>query len=142
VSLTEAQRAFLEHNHGAAMITLRPDGTPSAVRVGVALVDGQLWSSGTARRRRTAWLRRDPRATIFVFESGFRFLTIESRVTILEGPDAPEQSVHLFRVMQNRATGPLAWYGAELDEVEFLRRMVDEQRLIYQFEPLREYGLQ
>jgi hypothetical protein len=142
VSLTEAQRAFLEQNHGAAMITLRPDGTPAAVRIGVALVDGQLWSSGTQSRRRTAYVRRDPRSTLFVYEgAGFRFLTVESRVTILEGPDGPQQQVRLFRVMQNRPTGPLQWYGADKTEPEFVAQMVAEQRLIYQFEPVRAYGL-
>jgi Pyridoxamine 5'-phosphate oxidase len=143
VSLTDQQREFLEHNHGAAMITLRPDGTPTAVRIGVALVDGQLWSSGTQVRRRTAYVRRDPRATLFVFEGGgFRFLTVEARVQILEGPDAPEQQVRLFRVMQARPTGPLLWYGAEKTEPEFLDQMVSEQRLMYQFEPVRVFGLQ
>ena len=140
MTLTEPQLAFLEHSHGAAMITLRPDGTPNAVRIGVALVDGHQWSSGTRSRRRTAYVRRDPRSTVFVFEAGYGFLTIESRVTILEGPDVPEQSVRLFRVMQNRPAGPLAWYGADKTEPEFLAQMVAEERLIYQFEPLRAYG--
>ncbi|MDQ6669845.1 MAG: pyridoxamine 5'-phosphate oxidase family protein [Chloroflexota bacterium] len=140
MSLTEQQRAFVEHNHGAAMIALRPDGTPSAVRIGVALVDGQLWSSGTQTRRRSAYIRRDPRATVFVFEAGFRFLTIESRVTLLEGPDAPAQNVRLFRVMQGRSSGPLSWFGGEYSEEKFLALMASEQRLIYQFEPVRAYG--
>jgi PPOX class probable F420-dependent enzyme len=142
VTFTDQESAFLAQNHAAAMITLRPDGTPSAVRVGVAVVDGNLWSSGTAKRRRTAWLRRDPRATLFVFEGGFRYLTIESRVTILDGPDAAEQNVRLFRVMQSRPSGPLQWFGSEREEADFLRLMVDEQRLIYQFEPQRVYGTQ
>jgi hypothetical protein len=142
VSLTEQQRAFLEQNHGAAMITLRPDGTPNAVRIGVALVDGQLWSSGTQRRKRTAYVRRDPRSTLFVVEgAGFRFLTVESRVTILDGPDAPALSVRLFRVMQNRPTGPIQWYGADTPEPEFMAQMVAEERLVYQFDPIRAYGL-
>jgi len=142
VSLTEAQRTYLEQNHGAAMITLRPDGTPTAVRIGLALVDGQLWSSGTQDRRRTANLRRDPRSTLFVYEgAGFRYLTIEARVAILEGPDAPELNLHLFRVMQNRPTGPILWNGVDTPEPEFLTRMLAEKRLIYQFDPVRAYGL-
>ncbi len=47
VEWTHDQQVFLEQNHAAAMITLRADGTPGAVRVGVGLVDGKLWSSGT-----------------------------------------------------------------------------------------------
>jgi Pyridoxamine 5'-phosphate oxidase len=143
VQLTEQQRAFLDQTHSAAMITLRPDGTPAAVRMGVAVVDGKLWSSGTQNRARTHFLRRDPRSTLFVFDAkGFGYLSIESRVSILEGRDAPEQNLKLFRVMQNRPTGPLAWSGnPSVPEDEFLRAMLDEQRLIYEFEPLRAYGM-
>lgn len=140
MTFTDKQREFLEHNHGAAMITLRPDGTPNAVRVGVALVDGQLWSSGTQSRRRTAFLRRDPRSTVFVYESGYGFLTIESQVRILDGPQAAEQNMRLFRVMQSRPSGPLSWFGGEKSEAEFLDTMRAEKRLIYEFEPLRVYG--
>jgi PPOX class probable F420-dependent enzyme len=142
MDFSDQQRAYLERNRSAAMITLRADGTPSAVRVGVVPVDGTLWSSGTQDRARTRWLRRDPRSTLFVFEGGgYAYLTVEARVTILDGLDVPEQSVRLFRVMQNRPTGPLVWQGVERTEEEFLRAMVDERRLIYAFEPLRVYGL-
>jgi PPOX class probable F420-dependent enzyme len=142
VELTEQQRAFLEQNHSAAMITLRADGTPVAVRVGVVMVDGKLWSSGTQDRVRTRMLRRDPRSTLFVFDaSGVHYLDVESRVTILEGPEVPEQSVRLFRVMQSRPTGPLAWYGVDRSEEDFRQAMVDEKRLIYQFEPTRISGM-
>lgn len=107
------------------MITLRADGSPAAVRCSVALVDGKLWSSGTQDRIRTRHLSRDPRATVFVFErGGFGYLSIDARVTILEGPNAPEQSVRLFRVMQGRPGGPLSWYGGEKSEEEFLRTMI------------------
>jgi PPOX class probable F420-dependent enzyme len=118
MNLSEQQLAFLEQNHSAAMITLRPNGTPHVARVGVALVDGKLWSSGTQTRLRTRHVRRDPRATLFVFDPAARYLGIESAVTILDGPDAPEQSVRLFQVMQaNMATRPAAgslmWFGQE-----------------------------
>jgi PPOX class probable F420-dependent enzyme len=142
VDLNEQQRAFFGKANTAAMITLRSDGTPVAVRVGVALVDGKLWSSGTQDRARTRWLRRDPRSTLFVAESGgFSYLNIEARVRILDGPDAPELNLHLFRVMQKRPSGPLSWFGGELAEDAFLQRMKDEKRLVYEFEPTRITGL-
>jgi hypothetical protein len=140
MDFTDQQRSFLEHNHGAAMITLRGDGTPTAVRVGVALVDGKLWSSGTQDRRRTAYLRRDPRATLFVFGGAYQFLTIEARVRILDGPDAPQLNLRLFRVMQSRPSGPLSWFGGEKDEPAFVAQMAAEQRLIYEFAPHRLFG--
>jgi len=88
--LGEAPRLFLERNHSAAMITIARSGFPRPVRVGVALVDGKLWSSGVQGRVRTPRLRRDPRCSVFVFEQGgYAWLALETTVSILEGPDAP-----------------------------------------------------
>lgn len=139
--------AFLEANAAAAMITLRRDGAPHATRVGVAVVDGKIWSSGTQTRLRTKHLRRDSRSTLFVFESpGMRYLSLDCEVTILDGPDAPQLSVRLFRAMQARLPaqppeGELMWFGQPLTIEEFLAKMVEEQRLIYQFDVKRAYGL-
>ena len=141
MSLTEGQRTFLENNHAAAMITIAKDGVPRAVRVGVALVDGKLWSSGTQDRIRTNRLRRDPRCTLFVFDKQYSFLTLETAVTILDGPDAPELNLRLMRQMQNKPTGPLNWFGQELDADAFLQTMADQQRLVYEFTILRAYGM-
>src|SRR5207237_9746666 len=98
------------------MITLAKDGTPKVARVGLALVDGRLWSSGTSDRVRTRRLRRDPRCTLFVQGPTFPWLALETTVTILDGPDAPEQSVRLFCEMQGKPSGPLSWFGGELTE--------------------------
>ncbi|MGH9111344.1 MAG: pyridoxamine 5'-phosphate oxidase family protein, partial [Acidimicrobiales bacterium] len=117
-------------------ITVGGDGVAKAVRVGVALVDGRLWSSGTADRMRTERLRDDPRCSLFVFDAGFGSMTLETTVTVLDGPDA-----RLFRVMQGKPTGPLSWFGSALDDEDFLRTMAEEQRLIYEFEVQRTYGL-
>jgi PPOX class probable F420-dependent enzyme len=146
VALTDQDRAFLEQNRSAAMITLKPDGTPHAVRVGTALVDGRLWSSGTAGRARTRYLRRDPRCTLFVFDSTLHFLTLETTVTILDGPDAPQLNLRLFQVMQQQMTPPpspgkVIWMGQERTPEEILGIMAEEQRLIYEFEVTRAYGL-
>jgi uncharacterized pyridoxamine 5'-phosphate oxidase family protein len=132
---------FVEENGSAAMITVGDDGMAKAVRVGVALVDGKMWSSGHRRRVRTARLRRDPRCTLFLFDARYAYVTLETRVSILDGPDAPALNLRLFRTMQKRPSGPLMWYGEELDEDAFLQRMVDEGRLIYEFDVLRSYAL-
>lgn len=144
IELDPAAITFLEQQRSAAMTTLRRDGTPHTVRIGVALVDGKIWSSGTQTRARTRLLRRDPRSTLFVFDANWRWLTIESRVHILDGADAPQLHLRLFEVMQqgmNVTPGKVLWYGAERDVDDFLRLMVEEQRLIYEFEPLRAYGM-
>jgi PPOX class probable F420-dependent enzyme len=140
---SDRARAFLEKNHSAAMITLRADGTPHAVRVGVALVDDKLWSSGIPGRVRTRHLRRDPRSTLLVFEQGYAYLAVESRVTILDGPEAAEYSLRLFDVMQSTRPDKnvLMWNGQPRTRDEFLAAMRQEHRLIYEFEPLRVYGM-
>ncbi len=139
--LTPHDLEFLETRHGAAMITLGADGLPKVARVGVALVDRKLWSSSTASRKRTARLRRDPRCTLFVFDPGYAWLALETTVRILDGPDAPQQNLRLMRVMQGQAEGPISWFGGELTEEQFLETMVSEQRLIYEFDVSRTYGM-
>jgi uncharacterized pyridoxamine 5'-phosphate oxidase family protein len=133
--------AFVDDNHSAAMVTMGADGRPKVARVGVALVDGVLWSSGTPARRRTDRLRVDPRCTLYVHDSGYSWVALETNVTIVEGPDLPTQSLRLFRVMQDRPSGPLLWNGVEVDEAAFLVAMREEQRLIYEFEITKSYGL-
>jgi PPOX class probable F420-dependent enzyme len=125
-------RAFLERNHSAVMTTTKADGMPHVAMVGVGLVDGKLWSSGTATRVRTKHLRRDPRSTLCVLDKRTRYawLGIESRVTILDGSDAPDLNLQLYRVLA----------GEPEDTQEYLDAMVREERLIYEFEILRAYG--
>lgn len=139
---------YLTGHQAAAMITIRPDGGPHAVRCGIALVDGRLWSSGTRTRKRTDHLRRDPRCTLFVFgssaEDRFSYLSLDTQVTILDGRDAPDLNVQLFTAMQQRMNPPegsLFWYGQPLPIDEFRQTMITEQRLIYQFEIIRSYGM-
>jgi PPOX class probable F420-dependent enzyme len=128
----ERVRRFLEDNHGAVVATLRADGTPHVARVGVGLVDGKLWSSGTQGRVRTGHLRRDPRATLFVLDpnDAWHWLALESIVTIHDGPDAVDRNLALYRVL-----------AGEPDDIdEYRQAMVDEQRLIYEFDIKRAYG--
>jgi PPOX class probable F420-dependent enzyme len=123
---------FLDNNHAAIMTTIMADGTPHVARIGVGLVDGKLWSSGTQQRVRTKHVRRDPRATLFVFDpnDAWHWLALETTVTIHDGPDAVDRNLALYRV--------LAGEPDDLDE--YRRAMVDEQRLIYEFEINRAYG--
>jgi PPOX class probable F420-dependent enzyme len=145
--MDERVRDYLERNHSAAMVTLRADGRPHVARVGVALIDEKLRSSGIPSRVRTGHLRRDPRSTLFVFDPSapWTWLGLEADVTILDGEDAPALNVELFRVMQRGmspapAAGNLLWNGEEKTPEEFLRIMAQEQRLIYEFEVVRTYG--
>jgi PPOX class probable F420-dependent enzyme len=126
-------REFLERNHKAFMATTKPNGMPHVVRVGVGLVDGKLWSSGTQDRVRTKHLRRDPRSVLCVIndENSYSWLGIESMVTIHDGPDAVDKNLALYRA--------LAGEPDDLDE--YRRAMVAEKRLIYEFSIERTYGM-
>ena len=123
------------------MITVGADGYAKAVRMAVGVIDGKLWSSGVQDRVRTKRLRKDPRCTLFVFDNQFSSLTLETTVTILDGPDAPQTNLRLFREMQQKPSGPLSWFGGEYEEEAFLALMVEEGRLIYEFDVHRAYGM-
>ena len=95
--MDERVQAYLETHRAAAMITTNADGMAYAVRVGIVPIDGKVWSSGIPSRVRTAHLRRDPRATLFVWGTGsgpesYGYLTLECRVTILDGPTRPSRA--------------------------------------------------
>ena len=125
-------RDFLESYHSAVMTTLKKDGTPHVARIGVGLVEGELWSSGTSDRVRTRHLRRDPRSTLFVFDPGNaqHWMGAETTVDILDGPERVEQNLALYRVL-----------AGEPDDLEGYRQaMVAERRLIYRFNIGRTYG--
>ena len=133
MGLSDRDRDFVANHRSAVMVTLKADGTPHVARVGVGLVDGKLWSSGTQDRLRTKHLRRDPRCTLFVFDDShpYRWLGLETTVTILDGPDAAQQNLALYRTLA----------GDPDDVDEYLRAMVAEQRLIYEFDVGRTYGM-
>ena len=125
-------RAFLGKHSGAVMVTLRKDGSPHMARVDVGLVDGKLWSSGTRDRVRTGHLRREPRAGLFVQgDNPWNWLALDCRVTILEGDDAPQLNLALYRELA----------GEPDDVAEYLEAMVKEKRLIYEFYVINAYGM-
>lgn len=141
MDLSPAQVKFLAATPTAAMVTLGANGQPKVARVAVGVLDGRLLSSGTKDRVRTKRLRQDPRCTLFVFDKGYSWLALETTVTILEDEDVPHVSLKLFRGMQDRPTGPINWFGKELDEAEALKTMVQDGRVLYEFEVQHAYGM-
>jgi PPOX class probable F420-dependent enzyme len=149
VELDPRALSFLENNQAAAMITLRRDGSPHSVRVGVYPVNGKIWSSGTRDRVRTKHLRRDPRATLYVYPTAaddYRWLALDCTVTILDGPDAPQLNLRLMQAFQAKMSEPpppgqVQWFGRNLTTEEFLAQMVEEQRLVYEFTVNHTYGM-
>jgi hypothetical protein len=91
-----------------------------------------LWSSGTRGRVRTEHVRRDPRSTLFVLDDAnpWAWMGVESHVRILEGADAPQLNLELYRKLA----------GEPKDVEEYLAAMVTEERLIFEFSIDRTYG--
>ena len=129
--MDERAKAFLETYHGAIQATTRADGSPHQARIGIGLVNGKLWSSATQDRVRTKHLRRDPRCSLLVLgKDPWHWLGLDCKVRILDGDDAPQLNLELYRVL-----------AGEPDDVdEYLAAMVAEKRLIYEFEILDTYG--
>jgi hypothetical protein len=142
MTLSAADIAFIEKNPSAAMITLAADGTAKAARVVVTLIDGKMWSSGTVDRARTRRLQRDPRSTLFVFEPVHGYRSLETTVTILEGPEGIDANVRLFRQLRGRPEGPIPFFGTEYEEEALRDVLAADGRIVYEFEVLRSSGVE
>jgi len=146
--MNERIATFIEGHPDAAMITLRPDGTSCMARIELAIVDGRIWSSGRPGLVRTGNLRRDRRCSLFVFGPHPVWVGLETEVTMLDGPDAPNLHVRLMRA-RHKDTAPAGiimghddklGHDRAYSEDEYLEHIRTEQGLIYQFEVLRAYG--
>jgi PPOX class probable F420-dependent enzyme len=127
-------RQFLEKYHDAVQTSLKKDGTPHVARIGVGLVDGKLWSSATNTRARTKYLRRDPRSTLMVIsDNRYQWLGLETEVEIIDDGDGTiEQNLALYRVIA----------GKDPDDMDdYHRGMRDEERIVFQFNIKRSYGM-
>jgi len=146
--LDDKATAFITANRDAAMVALRRDGTPHVTRIVAGVVDGVLMSSGTQSRLRTRLLKRDPRCTLFFFETtpgaGRAFgsyLTIETTVTIHDGPEGLRRSVEYFkRIMGTTPDGKVSYGGKTYTEAEALEALERDGRILYEFNVNRVYG--
>jgi len=127
--LSDRQRAFLEANH-----SVDGRGRPHAVPVLCALVDGQLWSSGTELRVRTRYLAARPYASLTVLGQGFwgEWLTVRGPVETRRERGV-EDNLRLYRAVTGRDPDDLEEYRAA---------MVTERRLVYALTPERVYPSQ
>jgi hypothetical protein len=148
MELDEKTTAYINANRDAAMVALRRDGTPHVTRIVAGLVDGVLVSSGTRSRLRTRLLTRDPRCTLFFFETtpaaGRAFggyLSLETTVTIHDGPEGLQRSVEYFkRIFGTTADGKVTYGGKTYTEDEALEALERDGRILYEFNVTRAYG--
>ena len=145
--LDEKATAFINANRDAAMVALRRDGTPHVTRIVAGLVDGVLVSSATESRLRTRLLKRDPRCTLFFFETtpgaGRAFggyLTLETTVKIHDGADGRKRSVeYLKRIFGTTSEGKVTYSGKQMTEQEALDALERDGRILYEFNVAKTY---
>ena len=89
--------AFWRERHLCAVTTLRRDGSPHVVPMGIALgPDGDVaWGITSGASRKVAHLRVDPRIAVNQVD-GRRWSTIEGTAEVLEDPASIEEAVRTY----------------------------------------------
>ena len=139
--------AFVKRHPDAAMISLRADGSAHMARVELGVVDGRIRTAGSPALVRTRNLRRDPRCSLFVFADHPWWLGLETKVSILDGPEAPFELMHMLRARHPQT--PLGMVTAHDDalerdrlytESEYVEHARQRELLVFEFNVLRAYG--
>jgi F420H(2)-dependent biliverdin reductase len=99
-ALTPSALEFLTERHLATLTTLRPDGTPHVVPVGVTFDAGtataRVITSGTSAKARHV---RDGRARVAVCQvDGRRWLTLEGSAAVRDDTEAVADAVARYAV--------------------------------------------
>jgi len=120
-----------------ALVTLKQDGRPQLSNVMYGVRDGLVRISVTDGRAKTANLRRDPRASLYVSRpDGWAYLVLEGDAELTQVAAAADDAVvdelvELFRSLQ----------GEHPDWDEYRRAMVADRRLIVRLGPNHAYGM-
>ena len=124
-------------NRLGVLVTLKRDGRPQLSNITHAVGDdGVIRISVTDSRAKTANLRRDPRASLYVGRSdGWAYAVLEGSTTLSDVAAAPddatvEELVALYEAVQ----------GEHPDWDEYRAAMVEQRRLVVRFTPERAYG--
>ena len=125
-------------NKLGVLVTLKRDGRPQLSNITHAVGDdGVIRISVTDGRAKTANLRRDPRASLYVGRAdGWAYAVLEGTTTLSDVASAPddaavEELVELYRAVQ----------GEHPDWEEYRAVMVKDRRLVVRFTPERAYGM-
>lgn len=120
------------------LVTLKRDGRPQLSNIGFSIGDGGLVRiSVTDDRAKTANLRRDPRASLYVGREDFwAYLVLEgeaelSPVVSEPGDAVVDELVDVYRAMA----------GEHPDWDDYRRAMVRDRRLVVRFRPTHAYGM-
>jgi PPOX class probable F420-dependent enzyme len=104
---------LLDQPMTAVLTTLNPDGQPQSTAIWFIVDGGELRASFATNRRKYKNLTRDPRATLFIFDSANPFRTLEIRSTVELRPDP--DNVLVAKIAERYQT-PLDAFGDASDE--------------------------
>jgi PPOX class probable F420-dependent enzyme len=120
------------------LTTIKRDGRPQLSNITYAVGDdGVVRISVTDSRAKTANLRRDPRASLYVGRNdGWAYVVLEGEATLSDVASSPddaavEELVALYRSVQ----------GEHPDWDEYRAAMVNDRRLVVRLTPTRAYGM-
>lgn len=129
---------FLRQHSQGVLTTLKRDGRPqlSNILYGV-FPDGSVAISATERTAKTANLRRDPRASLWVDRGDFwGFVVVEADAAVSPPVTSPDEAtvdelVELYRTIRGEE---------HPDWSEYRQAMVTERRVLITLQPTRAYG--
>ena len=120
------------------LTTLRRDGRPQLSTIAHAVgTDGVIRISVTDGRAKTANLRRDPRASLYVGRpDGSSYLVVDGTATLSDVARAVDDAAVEELVAQYRTV-----QGEHPDWDEYRAAMVADRRLVVRLAPERAYGM-
>jgi PPOX class probable F420-dependent enzyme len=137
VDLTEAQ-AFVRDRGQGVLATIRANGRPQLSNILFVPGPGDtLVISVTDDRAKTANLRRDPRASLYVLGDNFyQYVVIEATAELSPVATDPHDETVDALVAYYRAG-----LGEHPDWDEYRAAMVSDRRLVVTLRPERAYGM-
>jgi PPOX class probable F420-dependent enzyme len=95
--LTGEHLEFWREKHHCTVTSLRADGSPHVVPMGIVVdpASGFAWGITSGRSQKAANLRRDPRVAVCQVDRG-RWSTVEGTAVVLEDPESVAEAVRRY----------------------------------------------
>jgi PPOX class probable F420-dependent enzyme len=130
---------FVRQRNQGVLTTIKANGRPQLSNILYALGDDDVARiSVTDSRAKTANLRRDPRASLYVLGDSFwQYVVLEGNVDVSPvAADPHDNTVEQLMVLYRAGQGK-----EHPDWDEFRTAMVTDRRLVLSFRPERAYGI-
>lgn len=128
---------FAADRHHGVLVTLNRDGRPQLSNIAYALDDGVVRISVTDGRAKTANLRHDPRASLYVSREDFwAYVVLEGTAELSPVAADPHDATVDELVAVYHAVA-----GEHDDWDEFRAAMVSDRRLVVRLPVDRAYGM-